>query len=237
MASNRTILHGRKLAYHLVFAALLLVTAHGCTELGSDHRPAGILLEQIERAGAQDRGPYRGIYPAGLALTKRSEGFIAKPYNDAVRYCTIAYGHLIKLRPCDGTEPENWRQGISEPDGTTLLVKDMRLAEAAVAAATNGSVTLTDGQYAALCDFVFNVGSKNYLDSTLRTRVNSGDFRDVPRQFRRWSKAGGKVLQGLVTRREREISLFMGTPEEGVERAGTVPRDSELIDIVVGERG
>lgn len=236
MASRRINQRGRKHGYLPVFSVLLLITTQGCTELGADRLPAGILLEQVERAAPQDRVQYRGIYPPGLDLTKRSEGFIAKPYNDAVRYCTIAYGHLIKLRPCDGTEPENWRRGIAEPDGATLLVKDMRLAEAAVLTATSSSITLTDGQYAALCDFVFNVGSKNYLSSTLRTRVNSGDFRDVPRQFRRWTQASGKVLPGLVTRREREIALFTGTPE-GQERAGAVPRPSELIDIRVGERG
>ena len=95
---------------------------------------------------------------------------------------------------------------------------------------------LTDGQYGALCDFVFNVGVGNFRTSTLRKRVNARDFDRVPFEFRRWVYAGGRKLAGLAKRREKEISLFF--EEIGIPRA-LPPADVDLtpIDIRSGEAG
>lgn len=61
---------------------------------------------------------------------------------------------------------------------------------------------------AALIDFCYNLGSGNLSTSTLRKRVNSEQWGEVPEQLRRWVRANGKVLQGLVLRREDEISYI-----------------------------
>jgi len=94
---------------------------------------------------------------------------------------------------------------------------------------------LTDGQYGALCDFVFNVGVGNFRTSTLRKRVNARDFDRVPFEFRRWVYAGGRKLSGLAKRREKEISLFF--EETSVVPRAIPPADVDLspIDIRAGE--
>jgi GH24 family phage-related lysozyme (muramidase) len=221
----------------LLTGVLLSVFACGCEENTArsfpslDKRAPGSLAEPVER-GFDMRGPVRAVYAPGLQLTKVSEGFVGELYNDAANYCTIAYGHLIKLAPCDGTEPAEFLQGVTEVQGTELLVKDMRKSQLSVMRSV--AVDLTDGQYAALCDFVFNVGSGNFSKSTLLKILNDNDFEGVPFQLRRWVKAGGRELEGLKKRREREIALFF----EGQPIPRAVPRGIDLspVDIDQGER-
>jgi hypothetical protein len=90
---------------------------------------------------------------------------------------TIGYGHLVKKRPCDGTAPESFRAGLTEPEGAKLLVSDMANARSTVSAAV--TMKLAEGQYAALCDFVFNVGSTNFRNSTLLSLLNAGQHDAV----------------------------------------------------------
>jgi lysozyme len=65
----------------------------------------------------------------------------------------------------------------------------------------------TAERLAALIDFTFNLGAGNLRASTLRRRVNAGQWGDVPTELRKWVKGGGKVLRGLVLRREAEAAL------------------------------
>ena len=121
---------------------------------------------------------------------------------------------------------------MTEEQGEELLVDDM--SQAQIAVMTSVDVELTDGQYAALCDFVYNVGSGNFRRSTLRKVINAGEFERVSYQFMRWVKAGGRELPGLVTRREREADLFF----EGLAVARAAPQPGEdvtPIDIRAGE--
>jgi lysozyme len=66
----------------------------------------------------------------------------------------------------------------------------------------------TPERVAALIDFTFNLGGGNLKASTLRRRVNAGEWESVPTELRKWNKAGGRVLRGLTIRREAEISLI-----------------------------
>jgi lysozyme len=65
----------------------------------------------------------------------------------------------------------------------------------------------TPGRLAALTDFCFNLGAGNLRASTLRKRVNAGRWEDVPAELRRWNRGSGKILPGLVKRREAEAAL------------------------------
>jgi len=56
---------------------------------------------------------------------------------------------------------------------------------------------------------VFNLGSGNLSSSTLLKKLNNSEYDEVPAQIRRWNKAGGKVLDGLIRRREAEAKMFM----------------------------
>ncbi|MGH8521892.1 MAG: lysozyme [Gammaproteobacteria bacterium] len=196
-----------------------------------DSLTPGIFLEPAERAVLPPGTPIRKVYSRGIELTKASEGFRSRLYNDAAGYCTIGFGHLLKKSRCNGTEPTEFRNGVSEPQGAELLRKDMTQAEISVMTATKHR--LTDGQYAALCDFVFNVGSGNLRKSSLLKAVNARQYDRVPGQFLRWTIAGKKVLKGLKKRREKEIELFFeGLP---VPRAVLAEEDLAPIDILTGE--
>lgn len=217
--------------------AALALPVGGCktkqTEFPTvDRMTAGIFLDPAGRAVLPPGVVLRPVSDEGLELTKASEGFRGTLYNDAAGYCTIAFGHLIKLARCDGTESPELLDGVTKDEGTRLLVEDMSAAQTTVMVAVEAN--LTDSQYAALCDFVFNVGSGNFRRSTLLKVVNREVFENVPHELRRWVKAGGRVLPGLVTRRENEVELFFdGLP---IPRAAP-PAGLELepIDIRKGE--
>ena len=71
-------------------------------------------------------------------------------------------------------------------------------------------------QFDALVAWVYNLGAGNFKESTLLRVLNEGDYDDVPHQIKRWNKAGGRVLQGLVRRREAEALLFQNKEWEHV---------------------
>ena len=60
----------------------------------------------------------------------------------------------------------------------------------------------------ALVIFVFNVGRGAFANSTLLKKLNRNNFKEVPFQLRRWNKSEGKVMKGLINRRNKEIMLF-----------------------------
>ena len=182
-----------------------------------DYLPSGELLSDAKELPPQGV-KLRPVYDKGISLTKSSEGWVPHLYNDAVRYCTIGYGHLIKKAPCNGTEPPEFRHGITKPKGDQILVGD--LASSQYAVMTDVQVPLSDGQFAALTDFVFNVGGANFRNSILLKFINSKDMDQVPGQFRRWVVADGKPLAALQARREREIDLFF----EGLPKPKAVPQ-------------
>jgi len=221
--------------------AVLLATGviFGCKTVGTiaeypseDTLTPGLFLEPAQQVALPAGVRVREVYDKGIKMTKSSEGFRSHLYNDAARYCTIAYGHLVKKAPCNGMEPAEFRAGVTEPRGTELLISDMEVARWSVMTMTR--VELTDGQFAALCDFVYNVGASNLRNSTLLQVINQGDFDRVPAQFRRWIIADGREIPGLKIRREREIILFFdGLP---IPRAAArLGEDLSPIDIRTGK--
>jgi lysozyme len=69
--------------------------------------------------------------------------------------------------------------------------------------------TEPEGRLAAIVDFTFNLGAGRLQTSTLRRRVSQRDWSGAATELRRWIYGGGKVLPGLVTRREAEIALLL----------------------------
>ena len=128
-----------------------------------------------------------------------------EPYHDPVGFPTIGYGHLLSREPWAALN--RW-PAITEAEADRLLDHDMARAADAVLRLT--VVPLTDGQFAALVDFTFNVGAGNLEASTLRRVINRAEYGEAPQQFRRWVFAGGVKLPGLVRRREDEIALWIG---------------------------
>jgi GH24 family phage-related lysozyme (muramidase)/uncharacterized caspase-like protein len=228
-------LDNRNASTFVVLATTALLAGFGKQTLAeyptyADHLTPGIFLDET-RATLPQGVSLRKTYPAGVALTKASEGFVDHLYNDPAGYCTVAYGHLIKKSRCNGTEPSEFRGTVPEPRGAQILQKDMEAAEIPVQTAL--SFHPTDGQFAALVDFVFNVGETNFRRSTLLKLVNARKFDQVPYEWRKWNKANKKILPGLTARREKEIKLFF----EGIraEFSTAQPPAEESIDIRSGE--
>ena len=144
--------------------------------------------------------------PTGVALIKQFEGFRSNLYNDAAGHCTIGYGHLVHQGRCDGSEPSEFTAGISEARATELLQQRLRRFEEAIS--RHVTVPLNQNQFDALASFVFNIGTGAFAGSTLLKKLNGGEYSEVPVQMRRWNQAGGRVLPGLVTRRNQEATLF-----------------------------
>lgn len=97
-----------------------------------------------------------------------------------------------------------------ECEGVTDLSfaeRDLLIAERAVCRLI--SVPLDDEEYAALVSFTFNLGGGALQSSTLRMKVNRGEYYAASFEFKRWIRAGGKILKGLVRRREAERQLFL----------------------------
>lgn len=138
--------------------------------------------------------------PRGLALIKQWEGLRLTAYKDAVGIWTIGYGST-------GSHVKPGLR-LTEAEAEALLRKDLARFEKRVNDLVK--VPLSQEQFDALVSFDFNTGKLHA--STLLKRLNQGEYAAVPSELKRWSKAGGKTLAGLVRRREAEASLWSTAP-------------------------
>ena len=145
------------------------------------------------------------ISKEGLALIKKFEGFEAGAYQCPAGVWTIGYGHTKDVQPTDV-----WSQSHAEHMLEAELEEFQEYVNDMV------KVPLEQFQFDALVAWVYNLGAGNFKESTLLRVLNEGDYDDVPHQIKRWNKAGGRVLQGLVRRREAEALLFQNQEWEHV---------------------
>jgi lysozyme len=138
---------------------------------------------------------------SGLKLTEAFEGLRLQAYQDSVGVWTIGYGHTGSIYP---------GMVISQLQAEQFLLADVQSAVHCVNQAVN--VVLTQEEFDALVDFVFNVGSGNFVKSTLLRDLNAHNFNDAAQQFLLWNRAGGQVLAGLLRRRAGEAQLFQTPP-------------------------
>ena len=146
---------------------------------------------------------------AAIELAKRFEGFERKvkrgteitaiPYVCPAGFWTIGYGHL-----CDPNHPP-----ITEGEAEVYLAHELQTALAATLRYCPVLITEPEGRLAAIVDFTFNLGAGRLQTSTLRRRINQRDWSSAAKELRRWVYGGGKVLQGLVTRREVEAAWLL----------------------------
>lgn len=120
------------------------------------------------------------------------------------RGATIGYGHLIK-------QGEDFKSGLDEAAATELFRTDVAMAERAVQ--NNITVPITQNQYDALVIFAYNIGVRNFANSTVVKYVNNPDFRssvypNLESAWRAWNRTNGAVSPGLINRRQRELNLY-----------------------------
>ena len=145
----------------------------------------------------------RQISPHGLEKLKQWEGLKTKAYKDAGGVWTIGYGHTAMA----GEPKPRAGMVITAAEAERILLKDLTQYEAAVE--NNVKVELNDNQFAALVSFVYNIPLASFKKSTLLKKLNAGNYDAVPTELMKWTKAGGKKIQGLVNRRRAEGYLWM----------------------------
>ncbi len=149
---------------------------------------------------------------SGKKLFQEWEGLELNEYLDSGGAPTIGVGHLMtRSERMSGKIMINgkgvvYRNGLSVQQCWDLLDQDLDFAEASVNSMVK--VSLNQNQFDALVSFIFNVGESAFRNSTLLKVLNAGHFDQVPAQLRRWIRDNGKVVKGLVNRREKEIALW-----------------------------
>lgn len=131
-------------------------------------------------------------------LIREFEGFASKPYVCPGKKLTIGYGHVIKK----GEVLDH----ITKRQGYELLIKDVEVFEAHIRKTVK--VDITQHMFDALVSFTFNLGGANFNKSTLRKKLNQGNYKGAQEEFSKWIYARKKILPGLVRRREAEAELF-----------------------------
>jgi lysozyme len=145
---------------------------------------------------------------AAVNLAKQFEGFHrvpkfdperrAHPYICPAGYWTIGFGHLCK--------PDH--PPIAETEAEIYLADDLQSAVKATLRYCPILATEPENRLVAIVDFTFNLGAGRLQTSTLRRRINQQDWREASHELNRWVYGGGRVLPGLVIRRESEAKLL-----------------------------
>jgi len=153
----------------------------------------------IEKLLQAKRNKKMKISKEGLSLIKKFEGCELEAYKCAAGVWTIGYGSTKGVKEGDTHTQE---------EADKLLLHEMDEYEGYI----NEMVTtnLKQNQFDSLVSWVFNLGPANLKASTMLKVLNLGNLEGVPEQMKRWNKANGKTLDGLIRRRKAEALLFEG---------------------------
>ena len=136
----------------------------------------------------------------GTEMLKYFEGCKLTAYQDSVGVWTIGYGH---------TKGVYNGMTITQEEAEQMLLTELEEYEGYIENMV--TVPLTQNQFDALVVWIYNLGPTNFKNSTLLKELNAGNYNAAGQEITRWNKAGGKVLAGLVKRREAEAELFNET--------------------------
>ena len=146
------------------------------------------------------------ISNAGIELIKRFEGVRNRAYRDCIGLWTVGVGHLIG----DGKSlPDSWNKTFTTEEVDGLLKSDLRGFERGVLKMLP-NVPLRQCEFDALVSFSFNLGLGTFQRSGVRQALLRGDKEGAMESLLKYCKAGGKIVKGLVTRRNDEKQLFLG---------------------------
>ena len=164
------------------------------------------------------------ISEKGEHLMHFFEGYRNKPYRCSAAIWTVGWGHAMYADQLNlpnvrkegytglirsdyqlkGEDNRVW----SKDELVNLFKVDIDTFERGV---LRLSPTLASHQskFDAVVSFAYNAGLGNYQRSTIRMKVNRGDWNGAAEAFMSWTKAGGKEVSGLVKRRKAEVALFL----------------------------
>ena len=143
------------------------------------------------------------ISSKGIDLICEFEGEQLIAYDDGVGVWTIGFGTI------------KYPNGVRVKKGDTCTLDQAKeymrhdLIEFEHTVNSSVKVPLNQNQFDALVSLAYNIGSNAFKSSTLVKKLNTGDYQGAADQFNVWVNAGGKRMQGLVNRRDREKLLFL----------------------------
>lgn len=133
-----------------------------------------------------------------VPMIAKFEGCRLHAYQDSVGVWTIGYGHTKGVKPNDSIDQETASRWLRE-EVSVFMDTVMHYVH----------VPVNEHQLAALTSFAYNVGAGALKRSTLLRLLNSGRYEQAAHEFNKWTKAGGRVLTGLVRRRNEEMQEFL----------------------------
>jgi lysozyme len=156
------------------------------------------------------------VSKAAIDMIKHHEGVRTKPYRCPALLWTVGVGHVIdpthaavkyeerKNLPI----PAGWDRTLTMDEVDRILSQDLGRFERGVVRLCPAAVG-NQGIFDSLVSFAFNVGLGNLQRSSLRMKTNRGELEEAANEFLKWTKAGGRVLPGLVKRRNDERALYL----------------------------
>lgn len=155
------------------------------------------------------------ISDKAIEQIKKHEGVRFKPYRCPANLWTIGVGHVLYPEQIKLPMAERLNFPLKSADSrqftteeiNAILKADLQRFEVGVRRLCPSG--LTQPHLDALVSFAFNVGLGNLQRSTIRMKHNRSDFQGAADAFLQWTKAGGKVLPGLVKRRNDERQLYL----------------------------
>lgn len=138
-------------------------------------------------------------------MCRHFEGLVLHPYQCSAGYWTIGYGTVFKP---DGTKVTMDHPPITKETAEAWLMHELTHNYLpGVLKASPGLIT-NPRALGAMTDFAYNLGVSRYRGSTLRKKVDAQDWEAAKEQLMLWVRGGGKVLPGLVKRRQYEAALL-----------------------------
>lgn len=140
------------------------------------------------------------------ALEQVSEGFVSTPYPDPIsggKPWTYGFGSTFDLK---GLPVTRATPPITKSQALVLLSRDVHVI--LVEISNYIKVPVTTHEQNAIIDLVYNIGIGNFASSTLLKDLNNKNYEAAALQFDRWDLASGKVIAGLLRRRQAETTEF-----------------------------
>lgn len=144
------------------------------------------------------------INKATIDLVKGFEGCKLTAYRDPIGVWTIGYGTTARaglgIIPTAGMT-------ITQSEADQLLADGLNKFADQIRPMINAG--LNDNQFGACVSLAYNIGAHAFSASSALKHINAGDYDRAANSILLFNKAGGKVLKGLVRRREAERKLFL----------------------------
>ena len=146
----------------------------------------------------------------GLKLIQEFESFVNAPYLDSAKVWTIGYGstYYPNGTPVTGRDKPITRE-YAETIQRHVIATDFEPVINELLAKEIANGFITQNMYDAIISLAYNIGVSGFKRSSVLRLLKQGDKLNAGNAFLLWNMAGGKVLRGLVRRRERERKLFL----------------------------